>query len=168
MKANEFKWGQGFIVLITSFVLFESFYLQYVEGLQLCPLCFMQRSMAVALLFFALLGLVSSSTFQKRGVLCIELFEAGLGVFFALRQLWLQSLPMPETGMCLPGIEALVERLPWHEVIHAFVWGGKTSCGEVVWDFLGLSMASWSLLYFGFMTLLCLFLLVRLKRNEHL
>lgn len=161
-----FRQAQAGIFLTTSLVLLTAFYLQYIEALEPCPLCLMQRGMMFGLLFFAFLGCFLKA---RRG-LCVlagfELVMASGGVFFALRQLWLQSLPVADTGMCLPGVELLIHRLPWHEVLQAFLWGGTTGCGEVSWTFGGLSMAAWSAFYFGVMGVLSLVLLVRLVRYE--
>ncbi|MDX2345539.1 MAG: disulfide bond formation protein B [Legionella sp.] len=154
--------GQGFIFGVTGLALMISFYLQYIEALTPCPLCLMQRGMMVLIFLVALLGIF----LVKRGVLVVEFFVALAGVFFALRQLWLQSLPVADTGVCLPGVEMLIHKLPWHEVLHTFVWGG-TSCGEVAWTFAGLSMPAWSLIYFSLIGILSVFLGVKYSRDEH-
>ncbi len=163
---NRFRWGEASILAITSFVLCASFYLQYIEALVPCPLCLMQRGMMVLIFVCVLVGFLVMKPFQRCLVAIIQLFFAMAGAFFALRQLWLQSLPPLDTGMCLPGIEKLIYKLPWHEVLHAFVWGGKSSCGEIEWAFMGLSMPSWSLIYFSLIGIVSVFLGVKCFRNE--
>ena len=145
---------QGLMALVTGVILLTAFYLQYTEALLPCPLCLMQRGMTVGLLLLAILGFLLKRLANSRLILGGELFFALAGAFFALRQLWLEHLPMPETGMCMPGVEHLLHKLPWHEVLHAFIWGSATSCGEVSWSFLGASMAMWSLTYFLLMLLM--------------
>jgi disulfide bond formation protein DsbB len=154
--------GQRFIFAMTGFVLIISFYLQYIEALRPCPLCLMQRGMMIFIFLLACLGLFM----VKRFLLAFELFFALAGGFFALRQLWLQSLPVPDTGMCLPGVEMLIHKLPWHEVLHTFVWG-SAHCGEIAWTFLHLSMAAWSLVFFSLIGILSVFLGVKYPRDEH-
>ncbi|MDF1678780.1 MAG: disulfide bond formation protein B [Legionellaceae bacterium] len=164
---HSFRKGLGIIWLLTGGVLLTSLYLQYTEALLPCPLCLMQRGMTVLIFVLALIGCFVTKPFRKRLTLgALLLFTIG-GIFFALRQLWLQSLPPTDTGMCLPGIEMLVHKLPWHEVVHAFVWGERTGCGEVAWTFLGFSMAAWSLLYFCLIGILSVILGVKLRRDEH-
>ena len=149
----KFTWRcwQGLTVLIAGLVLLISFYLQYTEALEPCPLCLMQRGMTGLIFLVAGFGFFALKLSRRCVLLGLEALFAMSGAFFALRQLWLQSLPVPDTGMCLPGIELLLHKLPWDEIIHAFVWGTSTGCGDVSWLFLGFSMAAWSLLYFSVM-----------------
>ncbi|MDF1646642.1 MAG: disulfide bond formation protein B [Legionellaceae bacterium] len=165
MNVN-FRRGMAFILVVTGLVLGAACYLQYTEALLPCPLCLMQRGMTILIFLCALIGLFVSKSLRQRIMLSLLLLFAIGGAFFALRQLWLQSLPVADTGMCLPGIESLIYKLPWHEVLHAFVWGSKTGCGEVSWAYLGLSMAAWSLIYFSLIAIVSVFLGVKLFRDE--
>ncbi len=159
---NGFRKLQGLMLGITGVVVILSFYLQYIEALRPCPLCLMQRSMMCLIFLSALIGVFV----VKRALLVFELLFVAGGAFFASRQLWLQSLPPTDTGMCLPGVDVLIDKLPWHEVLHVFVWGAKTSCAEVSWTFLSFSMAAWSLLYFSLIGILSVFLGIKYVRNE--
>lgn len=163
---HPFCFGQILVWFVTALVLGVSLYLQYTEALLPCPLCLMQRGMTVLILGAAFLSMFLRRLRFARVSVALVIFFAGAGVFFAARQLWLQSLPPNDTGMCLPGIEMLIHRLPWHEVLHAFVWGGSTGCGEVSWQFLGFSMAAWSLMYFSLIGIFELFLGVKYLRDE--
>ncbi len=154
------------VIVVTLFVLSAAYYLQYIDELVPCPLCLMQRGMTFAILFCALLGVMVRKPKMKRCMALGVLFFALAGLFFASRQLWLQALPPSETGMCLPGVELLVHRLPWHEVVHAFLWGSSSGCGEVTWVFLGLSMAAWSALYFVLMSLVSVVMILRCGKHE--
>ncbi|MCH9756353.1 MAG: disulfide bond formation protein B [Gammaproteobacteria bacterium] len=158
--------GQAFILVVTSFVLSTSLYLQYIEALDPCPLCLMQRGITMFIFCFTLMTFFVFNVFRRCIIIGIQLFFAMAGAFFALRQLWLQSLPVADTGMCMPGVEMLIHKLPWHEVLQAFVWGGSTGCGEITWTFEGLSMAAWSFMYFSLIGILSVFFLVGLIRNE--
>ncbi len=63
MSKRTYRQIQGLLLLITVFVLFASFYFQYVLGLEPCPLCLMQRIcvfLLMALFFFFLERLVIS------------------------------------------------------------------------------------------------------------
>lgn len=153
------------IALLSILVLAVSFYVQYAVGLAPCPLCLMQRFMMFALLFVALRGLLGFTKRRACVLGCFQLLFSSGGLFFAARQLWLQSLPSTETGMCLPGIESLMHKLPWQDIVHVFIWGGSSSCGEVDWAFVGFSMPAWSAVYFGLMVLMSLFVLVRLLKH---
>lgn len=161
-----FKREQGVLALLAMLVLFLSYYLQYVEYLEPCPLCLMQRFMMFGLLFCSLGGVFLFT--RRRGFVFIisELFLALGGMVFAFRQLWLQSLPVTDSGMCLPRIEAFMHKLPWQDIVHAFIWGGTTGCGEVDWTLAGFSMPAWSAVYFGLISLISMFFLIRLCKYD--
>jgi disulfide bond formation protein DsbB len=148
------------LIWVTLLVLLFSFYSQYVLDLQPCPLCLMQR-----LCVFILLGIMSlhlRSIKRARVLSLAHLFIAAAGLFFALRHLWLQSLPEGSAPACMPGLDILVAYFPWQEVARALLWGSG-DCAEHNWSMLGLSMPGWSALYFVFMVIMGLFLLVITK-----
>lgn len=154
---------QYFLVLITVSVLFFSFYAQFVLGLQPCPLCLMQR-----ICIFVLLGIMGLSlvTLQRaRIITLLQVFFACAGLFFALRQLWLQSLPPGAAPACMPGLNILIHYFPWQDVARALLWGSG-DCAEVTWNFLGISMAGWSALYFLFMAGAGIYLFLRLRTPD--
>lgn len=161
MTKRQFRLTQNALAFITAVVVFFSFYFQYGMGFSPCPLCLMQRVCACGLLLLCLIGLSLRGLARAKHVTFIQVIFAVLGLFFASRQLWLQSMATPETAACLPGIEMLFHYFPWRELVHLFLWGSN-SCGEVAWYGLGLSMAAWSAMYFGFMLLMSGMLLCRL------
>jgi protein dithiol:quinone oxidoreductase len=161
MIKNSQCLGQRFILGVTGLILIISFYLQYIEALLPCPLCLMQRGMMIFIFLCALRGIFR----VQRCLLGFELLFSWVGAFFALRQLWLQSLPVEDTGMCLPGVELFLHKLPWNEVLHTFVWG-SARCGEIAWTFAGISMAAWSLMFFSGVGILSVLLGVKYSRNE--
>lgn len=161
MTKRKFRLIQNALALITFIVVFLSFYFQYSKGFSPCPLCIMQRVCACGILIFCLIGVSLSSLARAKHISLIQVVFAALGLFFASRQLWLQSMVTPETAACLPGIEMLIHYFPWRELVHLFLWGSN-SCGEVAWYGLGLSMAAWSAIYFGFMFVIGAMLFCRL------
>ncbi len=155
--------GQGLILTLTGLLLLASFGLQYFEALLPCPLCIMQRLMMFLIFLVAWAGFLTG----RRFLWGLEVLFALAGAFFAIRQLWLQANPVLDTGVCLPGVQQLIHHLPWHEVLQAFVWGGQSSCGEVGWQLLGLSMPAWSLIYFSLIGILSVWFGVKVFRDEH-
>ena len=87
-----------------------------------------------------------------RRLFFLQIGFALLGIFFASRQLWLQSLPPNDVPACLPGLDILIHYFPWRDVGHALFWG-TADCAEVTWTAFGLSMPFWSLLYFLIMVM---------------
>lgn len=148
MTKLNFRRIQTFNAIVTLFVLFSSFYFQYVVGLVPCPLCIMQR-----ICVFLLLGVMGFSfRTQKRAHLInlMQIIFALAGLFFALRQLWIQSLPASQVPACMPGLDIMMRYLPWKTVAQTMLWG-TGDCAEVTWRLWGISMAGWSAMYFVFM-----------------
>lgn len=154
----------GLLALICAVLLGYGYYLQYVTGLEPCPLCILQR-----LAFFALLVITLVAAIHGPAVTGARIY-AGLGVIAAIiggaiagRQIWLQHLPPDQLPDCGPGLEYMLEVFPLFEALR-MILTGSGECAEVDWTFLGLSIAGWSLIWFVLLGLACLYLLVRAGR----
>ena len=117
MTKLNYRRVQYILVLVTVFVLFFSLYSQYVMGLQPCPLCLMQRICVFVLL--GLMGFTLGTLLRARILSLLQCFVACAGLFFALRQLWLQSLPPGAAPACMPGLDILIHYFPWQDVARA-------------------------------------------------
>ena len=157
---------QNVLSLMTLFVLAASFYFQYIQGLQPCPLCLMQRFCTMALLLFCMMGACLSTLKRGRLVAVFQMLTALAGMFFAVRQMWLQSLPQGQVSVCLPGLDILMQYFSWHDVLRALLWGAG-DCAEVTWQWLGLSMPAWALVYFITLFVVSLAVFLQLGRMEH-
>jgi protein dithiol:quinone oxidoreductase len=155
MKKITYRRIQTFNAALTVGVLFASFYFQYAVGLAPCPLCLMQRLCVFLLL--AIMGLSFRTLKKARRISFLQIIFASAGLFFALRQLWLQSLPAANVPACMPGLDILIRYFPWQTIAKTLFWG-TGDCAEATWHFWGISMAGWSALYFSFMLLMGCFL----------
>ncbi len=142
------------------------YYLQYVTGLEPCPLCILQR-----LAFFALLAVSLVAAIHSPGKLGIRVY-AGLGLLattiggaLAGRQIWLQHLPAEQVPECGPGLEYMLDVFPVFEALR-MILTGSGECAEIDWTFLGLSIAQWSIGWFVLLGIVCLYLLVAAGRFE--
>lgn len=121
------------------------YYLQYVQGLEPCPLCMVQRVVFMALaVVFLVAALHNPMGWGSRvyGGLLLLLGAAGAAV--AGRQVWLQGLPPEQVPECGPPLDYMLDVLPLTAVINT-VLSGSGECAEVDWSFLGLSIAGWAL-----------------------
>lgn len=146
MRKRVYRNTQGLLLLLSLLVLAGSFYFQYFKGLQPCPLCLMQRACTFLLTFLCIIG-VCLSLKRARAVAVFQILMATLGSFFALRQLWLQSLSAGQNTTCMPSLDVLMRYFPWQDVVRVLFWG-TGNCSEVGGAWLGLSMPIWSFLYF--------------------
>ncbi len=141
-----------------------AYYLQYVEMQDPCPLCMVQRMVFYLLAAIFLLAALHGPA--RRGIVIYgiaALAVAALGVAVAARHVWLQNLPKHLVPSCGPGLEYMLKRFPFADVVTQ-VLTGSGECAEVGWKFLGLSIAGWSLLWFVVLGLFALYLVLRRQR----
>ncbi|MGC1181625.1 disulfide bond formation protein B [Legionella sp.] len=163
MTKLTFKRLQTVNALLTLCVLFSSFYFQYIVGLTPCPLCIMQR--VCVFLLLAIMGLSFCTVQRAHYISLLQIIFAGVGLFFALRQLWLQSFPPSQVPACMPGLDILIHYFPWQTIMHTLFWG-TGECAEITWSFWGISMPGWSALYFTFMVLMGCFLFLSTRSSR--
>jgi disulfide bond formation protein DsbB len=134
--------------LICTVLLGFGYYLQYVRGLEPCPLCLLQRGFFYAVLLTFLLAALHGPR-GKGGIaygVLGALFAAG-GAAVASRQVWLQHLPADKVPQCGPDLFFMLENFPLSQTLKKLV-SGTGECAVVDWTFLGLSIAEWSLACF--------------------
>jgi protein dithiol:quinone oxidoreductase len=83
----------------------------------------------------------------------------------AWRHLWLQSLPADEVPSCGPGLDYMMELLPWRDVV-AMVLSGSGECAEIDFLLLGISLPGWTLIGFVVLALAPLGLLLTAFRER--
>ncbi|MCO1332882.1 disulfide bond formation protein B [Microbulbifer sp. OS29] len=137
------------VFLFVSFLLGSAFYLEYVRGLEPCKLCITQRVMLLGIGLVSLIAFLHNPATIGRRVygLFISLWAMG-GLYFAGRQLWLQSLPEDQVPACGPSVSYMVEVFPVTDVLKALL-SGDGNCAEVLWTMMGLSIAGWAALGFA-------------------
>lgn len=119
--------------------------MEYALALSPCPLCMMQRIWLALTALFAYASLAHNprwGIYPLIGSVC-----AGVGGGFSIRQLWLQSLPKDQVPACGPDLTYMLEAFPLSDVLVAMT-SGTGDCAEVAWDFLGLSIPGWLLVFF--------------------
>lgn len=160
------RYRQGALLgaAVCAALLGYAYYLQYVQGLDPCPLCMVQRGffylvMAV-FVAAAVHGPKGRSALVYAGLVC--LFSAG-GAATAGRQLWLQSLPADRVPACGPDLFFMLENFPLRRTLEKLFYGSG-ECAKVDWTFLGLSIAGWSFVWFLLLFGYAVWLAVRTPR----
>lgn len=140
----------GFLMgaLACASLLGYGYYLQFVQGLEPCPLCLVQRGFFYAVGGIFLLGALHGPGRAGARVYAalVTLFAAG-GAAAAGRQVWLQHLPPEKVPACGPDLFFMLENFPLAHTLEKLV-KGTGECAVVDWTFLGLSIAGWALLAF--------------------
>ena len=154
------------IFLIVGSLLGYAAYSMKVLGLEPCTLCITQQFL------YCLIGLSSFVAFLHDPVTTsrrvysffISLFSLG-GVWISGRQIWLQGLPEDEVPLCGPPLEYIIDVFPFADVINA-LFMGDGNCAEIPWQFLGLSMAAWSFIWFLIILILSISAFIKAKPSS--
>jgi len=132
-------------VLACAGLLAFGYYLQYVQGLDPCPLCLVQRGFFYLAGGAFLLAAVHAPLGWGRSVYGgVAALFAGGGFAAAARQVWLQHLPPERVPQCGPDLYFMLENFPLSRTLQTLI-KGTGECAVVDWTFLGLSIAEWSL-----------------------
>ena len=125
-----------------------AYYLQFYEYLDPCPLCIFQRIAVIALgACFLLAGLYVGGRTAGQVFAGLIAVAAGAGAAIAGRHVWLQSLPPDQIPECGPGLDFMLRTLPLSETLSK-VFTASGECANINWQFLGLSMPAWVLVWF--------------------
>lgn len=126
----------------------HAYYLQHVQLLDPCPLCILQRMVFMAMgVLFLVGGVHDARGWGGRAYALVVAFLGVLGAGIAGRHIYLQGLPPEQLPECGPGLDYMLETLPFTEAL-VKVFTGSGECAEVSWTFLGLSMPAWALIWF--------------------
>lgn len=149
------------LFLDSSALLGYGYYLQFVDGLDPCPLCIFQRFAYMGIIFFAFIATLHGP--EKTAARVYDVFLvlcSVIGVAIAGRQVWLQHLPPDKVPECGPGLDYMLQVFSLGETLDK-VFRGSGECAVVDWTFLSLSIAEWSLLCFSAFSAILLIHLIR-------
>jgi len=134
--------------LVCASLMGYALYLQYVMDLEPCPLCIFQRVAVIAMgLVFLIAAFHNPGRSGAGAYALLQLLIGGAGAAIAARQVWLQSLPKDQVPACGMGLDYMLETLPFSVVLQK-VFEGSGECAEKGWEFLHLSIAGWTLVFF--------------------
>jgi len=137
------------LCLVCGAMLATGIYLEYVVGLDPCPLCMMQR------VWFLLTGAIAYGSLlhnPRWGIYpVLSGTTATIGGYFSAKQLWLQSLPADQVPSCGPNLDYMIDAFPLADIIVAMTQA-TGDCAKITWSLIGISIPGWALL--GFVALL--------------
>jgi disulfide bond formation protein DsbB len=137
----------GVVAVVVLMV--TAYYMQYIMGLQPCPLCMLQRFILVLIGLVLLVAAVHNPGSRGAGIYAaLTVFFSIAGLAAAGRHVWLQHLPADEVPACAPSWDYLIDAFPLKEVVRTMLHGSG-DCAEVSWTFLGLSIPEWMLPVFA-------------------
>jgi len=123
-------------------------YFQFVDHLEPCPLCILQRVFTLFVGIILLLAVVHNAKGWGAKVYgSLAGLFALLGAGISMRHVWLQNLPEDQVPSCGPGLNFMLENFPLSDAIN-MVLRGSGECAEIAWSLMGLSIPAWTLLAF--------------------
>jgi len=138
----------GLAALVCAGLLGTGYFLQYFQGQDPCPLCYVQRFFYYGVLVVSAVAALHGPSGRVVAVYGVGALLFALGGFAtAVRHVWLQHLPADQVPACGPDLMFMLENLPFARTIEK-LFKGAGQCAEVKWRFLGLSIAEWSLVWF--------------------
>lgn len=149
---NPFRWPFRAQCLLAAAVcaglLGYAFYVQFELGLEPCPFCIFQRlAFAATGLIFLLAALHGPRSPVMRKIYGMLAFlAAAIGAGYAARHSWLQLFP-PEISTCGASVDFMLESQSWLGVAGKVLMA-KGDCSTIDWQFLGLTMPMWCLIWF--------------------
>ena len=157
-------WYFGVAIAVAGLLAY-ALYSQHQMFLDPCPLCIFQRVAFAWIGAWALVAAIHNPQGGGRwfyGAMVIA--GSAVGAWIAGRHVWLQNLPADEVPDCGPGLSYLMDTMPFMDVLRT-VLTGDGSCAEVQWNFLGLSMPAWTLIWYVGFGLLTLILVISKTRK---
>lgn len=147
--------------LLCASMLAVAGYFQFVDHLEPCPLCILQRVFTLIVGVVFLLAVLHNP--RGWGIKFYG-FLAGIvaliGAAISARHVWLQNLPEDQVPSCGPGLNFMLDNFPLNDAIK-MVLSGSGECAEVLWTFMGLSIPAWTFIAFIFLAVLSLSQLFR-------
>ncbi len=130
------------------------YYLQFMRGLDPCPLCILQRGAYLGVGLVCLIAFLHGSGARLYSGLALVCALTGAAI--AGRQVWLQQLPPERAPECGPGLDFILHAFPLFDALR-LIFTGSGECAQTVWTFLSLSIAEWSLFWFAALSALFIY-----------
>lgn len=149
----------GFILCLS--LMGAALYFQYAMNLEPCPLCILQRIGVIALGAVLLLAAIHNPKVGVGRIIygVLSILSAGYGAFIAGRHVWLQNLPPERVPDCGPGYDYIMDVFSVFDGLK-MILSGSGECADVDWQFLSLTMPTWTLISFVIAILICLYVVL--------
>jgi protein dithiol:quinone oxidoreductase len=162
MKATPRSIHLGMFLVCAGLIAF-ALYLQHSLGLEPCPMCILQRYAFIVVGVIALVAALHGPALIGRRVYSgLILLFAATGAGVAIRHVYLEHNP-PKIFDCGADVGFMLESFPLTEAL-PMIFRGTGDCTKVLWRFLGLSIAEWSLICFVLLIVAALVALTNKKR----
>ena len=148
-KMPRYRLVVGLVFLLGLGGTISSLFAQYVLGMNPCVMCIQQR---IGLVFIAILALPClllplAKRWAKTAAAVILSAPAVFGSYIAVKQIYIQSLPMNEQPDCGAPWTFRLRDAPLFDLYEPLIRGTGV-CGEV-YQVFGISLPTWSAMFFA-------------------
>jgi protein dithiol:quinone oxidoreductase len=140
------------IFIIVGLLLGYAVYSIRILKLKVCIICFTQ------LFFYSLIGVTAyiaffrdPSSFSSKIYSVLIFIFSIVGMWLSGRQVWIEKFPEDEVPACGPSLGYMIKEFPFFDKIRyliRYLLMGDGNCVDISRQFLGLSMAGWSFVWF--------------------
>lgn len=160
------RWQYLAGALVIAGLFGAALYLQYVLHEDPCPLCMVQRLVFIAMLVLFVIAALHNParTGAKIYAGLIGLF-ALLGIAVAGRHIWIQHLPKDQVPACGPGLDYMLDNFPMSQILKSLMHGSG-ECAAKGWNFLGMGIPEWSLLWYVLLGAWAVYIAIKASRSQ--
>lgn len=166
LTKNQFRLLTLLPFLTCAGLLAYALYVEHVMFLMPCNLCILQRVVFVGIGLLYLLACFKPAQYWGRKVFAaLLILTTACGIAIAGRHVWMQGLPPELVPDCGPSLQMLMENSSiWNAV--SSVLSASGNCADIQWQFLGMSMPTWTLICFiGLFIYTILWMFIRIKES---
>jgi len=154
----------GFLICALS--LGTAHFLEYEYMVSPCPMCMLQRIVFWVLGGVFLLGAIFNFKSLLRYLYSIAIIIlSGIGFAIAARQFWLQYFAPPQTVSCSASLERLIDLYPFLDALKMAL-SGSPECATIDFTIFTISVAGWSVVLFGSLTIVSCYILYLQKKGR--
>lgn len=123
-------------------------YVQHQLFIDPCPLCIFQRvGFMIAGVWFLLATIHNPRSLGRKIYAILSSIALVAGGAVSAWHIRLQHLPKDQVPDCGPGLNYMLDAFPLKRTLE-MVFTGSGECANIDWTFLGLSMPTWTLVWF--------------------
>jgi len=148
VSKNQFRLLTSLPFLLCAGLIAYARYVEYVLFLMPCNLCILQRVVYISIGLLFLIATPKPTLHWGRKLIGIlAAIVSAIGIAISGRHVWMQGLPDDQVPDCGPSLHMMMDSSPLWDVLKT-VLTGSGNCAEIQWQFLGMSMPTWSLIMF--------------------
>ena len=148
VSKNQFRLLTSLPFLLCAGLIAYALYVEYVLYLIPCNLCILQRVVYITIGILFLIAAPKPTLYWGRKVIgVLAAVVSAIGIAISGRHVWMQGLPADKVPDCGPSLQMMMDSSPLWDVLKT-VLSGSGNCADIQWQFLGMSMPTWSLIMF--------------------